>query len=155
MAKVIFGAGCFWGVEAAFQKIRGVTTTAVGYSGGAPADPTYADVCTGRTGHVEVVEVTFDSAQVSYDDLLGLFWDIHDPTTPNRQGPDIGTQYRSAIFYADAGQEAAARASKEARARSGRVRGEIVTEISAAATFYPAEDYHQKYFEKRGIAHEV
>lgn len=155
MAKAIFGAGCFWGVEAAFQKIRGVTATAVGYTGGAPADPTYADVCTGRTGHVEVVEVTFDSAQVSYDDLLGLFWDIHDPTTPNRQGPDIGTQYRSAIFYADAGQEAAARASKEARARSGRVRGEIVTEITAAATFYPAEDYHQKYFEKRGIAHEV
>ena len=155
MAKAIFGAGCFWGVEAAFQKIRDVTATAVGYTGGAPADPTYADVCTGRTGHVEVVEVTFDSAQVSYDDLLGLFWDIHDPTTPNRQGPDIGTQYRSAIFYADAGQEAAARASKEARARSGRVRGEIVTEITAAATFYPAEDYHQKYFEKRGIAHEV
>ena len=153
MAKAIFGAGCFWGVEAAFQNMPGVTATAVGYGGGTLADPTYADVCTGKTGHVEVVEVRFDPEQVSYEDLLALFWEIHDPTTPNRQGPDIGTQYRSAIFYADAEQEAAARASKAARARSGRLSGEIVTEITAAPTFYPAEDYHQKYFEKRGIAH--
>ena len=153
MAKALFGAGCFWGVEAAFQKVRGVTATAVGYSGGTLADPTYAEVCAGRTGHVEVVEVTFDPGHVSYEDLLALFWDIHDPTTPDRQGPDIGTQYRSAIFYADAEQAAAAQASKEALARSGRLSREIVTEITAASTFYPAEDYHQKFFEKRGIAH--
>ena len=153
MAKALFGAGCFWGVEAAFQKVRGVTATAVGYSGGTLADPTYAEVCAGRTGHVEVVEVTFDPGHVSYEDLLALFWDIHDPTTPDRQGPDIGTQYRSAIFYADAEQAAAAQASNEALARSGRLSREIVTEITAASTFYPAEDYHQKFFEKRGIAH--
>ena len=153
MAKAIFGAGCFWGVEAAFQNMRGVTATAVGYSGGALAEPTYQEVCGGRTGHVEVVEVTFDPAQVTYNDLLALFWDIHDPTTRDRQGPDIGSQYRSAIFYADAEQEAAARASRDALARSGRHSREIVTEITAASTFYPAEDYHQKYFEKRGIAH--
>ena len=153
MAKAIFGAGCFWGIEAAFQKVRGVTATAVGYGGGTLADPNYHEVCSGRTGHVEVVEVTFDAGQVSYDDLLALFWDIHDPTTRDRQGPDIGTQYRSVIFYADAEQEAAARASRDAAARSGRHSREIVTEITAASTFYPAEDYHQKYFEKRGIAH--
>jgi peptide-methionine (S)-S-oxide reductase len=153
MAKAMFGAGCFWGVEAAFQKMRGVAATAVGYSGGTLADPSYADVCDGRTGHTEVVDVTFDPAQVAYEDLLALFWDIHDPTTPNRQGPDIGDQYRSAIYYVDAEQEASARASKEAMARSGRHSRGIVTEITAASTFYPAEDYHQKYFEKRGIAH--
>ncbi len=153
MAKAMFGAGCFWGVEAAFQRLQGVAATVVGYSGGVHADPTYEDVCSGRTGHVEVVEVTFDPAEVSYEDLLALFWEIHDPTTSNRQGPDVGTQYRSAIFYADDEQEAAARASKEALARSGRHTRAIVTEITAASEFYPAEDYHQNYFEKRGIAH--
>ena len=153
MAKAMFGAGCFWGVEAVFQRLQGVAATAVGYSGGTHADPTYEDVCSGRTGHVEVVEVTFDPAKVTYEDLLALFWDIHDPTTANRQGPDIGSQYRSAILYADDQQEAAARASKEALERSGRHTREIVTEITAAPTFYAAEDYHQKYFEKRGIAH--
>ena len=155
MAKAIFGAGCFWGVEAAFQGLRGVTATMVGYSGGTLADPTYQEVCSGRTGHVEVVEVTFDPTQVGYEELLALFWEIHDPTTRDRQGPDIGSQYRSAIFYADAEQESAARASKEALMRSGRHSREIVTEFTAASRFYPAEDYHQKYFEKRGVAHRL
>jgi peptide-methionine (S)-S-oxide reductase len=153
MEKATFGAGCFWGVEAAFRQIEGVTATAVGYAGGTLHNPTYQDVCTGRTGHAEVVEVEFDPARVSYEELLKVFWENHDPTTLNRQGPDVGEQYRSAIFYHTPEQEAAARASKAALEESGKHRRPIVTEITAAPTFYRAEDYHQQYFEKRGISH--
>lgn len=150
MRKAIFGAGCFWGVEAAFRKIKGVVSTSVGYSGGTSENPSYEDVCTGRTGHAEVVEVAYDSARVSYDELLETFWNIHDPTTLNRQGPDIGTQYRSAIFFLGEEQEAAAKASREKQALSGR--GDIVTEIALAGEYYKAEAYHQQYLEKRGRA---
>ena len=152
MEKATFGAGCFWGIEAAFRQDPGVVDAAVGYMGGTLANPTYKDVCTDTTGHAEVVQVTFDPAQVSYQRLLDLFWEIHDPTTPNRQGPDVGKQYRSAIFFHSAEQEAAARASKEKQQASGRFRRPIVTEITLAPTFYRAEEYHQRYFEKRGIA---
>src|SRR5213082_2455025 len=138
MATATFAAGCFWGVEAAFRQVPGVTATRVGY--------------TGRTGHAETVEVTYDPARVSYDNLLRVFWEIHDPTQRNRQGPDVGTQYRSAIFYHDPEQEAAARASQERLERSGAHKRPIVTEIVPAQTFYPAEDYHQQYLEKRGLA---
>ncbi len=144
-----FAAGCFWGVEAAFRKIDGVTETAVGYTGGSAAEPTYKDVCSGRTGHAEAVQVTYDPAKVSYADLLALFWASHDPTTRDRQGPDVGSQYRSMIFFHSPEQEAAARASIAAEEESGRQRGQIVTEIVPAATFHMAEDYHQQYFEKR------
>lgn len=150
--KATFGAGCFWGVEAAFRRIPGVTATSVGYSGGHLDNPSYEQVCTDRTGHAEVVEVIYDPAQVEYDQLLEVFWENHDPTTLNRQGPDIGSQYRSAIFYHDAEQEAAAQASKDRLEQSGRLRRPIVTEIVPAAMFYPAEDYHQQYLEKRGLA---
>ena len=153
MEKALFGAGCFWGVEAAFRKVKGVTSTAVGYSGGTTANPSYEDVCSGQTGHTEVVEITFDAEEVSYDDLLDLLWQIHDPTTLNRQGPDIGTQYRSAIFFQTPEQEAAAKASKERAEQSGRFRRPVVTEITPAGDFWIAEDYHQQYFEKRGYAH--
>src|SRR6202162_5056781 len=153
MEKATFGAGCFWGVEAAFRQIKGVKATAVGYMGGKLNDPTYQDVCTDRTGHAEVVEVEFDPSEVSYDDLLRVFWDNHDPTTLNRQGPDTGTQYRSVIFYHTPQQEAAAKASKEALAKSGRYKRPIVTEIVPAPEFWRAEDYHQQYLEKRGQAH--
>jgi len=153
MEKATFGAGCFWGVEAAFRQIKGVKATAVGYMGGKLNDPTYQDVCTDRTGHAEVVEVEFDPSEVSYDDLLRVFWDNHDPTTLNRQGPDTGTQYRSVIFYHTPQQEAAAKASKEALAKSGRYKRPIVTEIVPAPEFWRAEDYHQQYLEKRGLAH--
>ena len=153
MEKATFGAGCFWGVEAAFQEIEGVTSTAVGYSGGRLANPTYQDVCTGRTGHAEVVQVEYDPARVSYDRLLDVFWDNHDPTTVNRQGPDVGEQYRSAIFFHTPEQEAAARASKARLERSGRFRRPIVTEITPASEFWRAEEYHQRYLEKRGLAH--
>lgn len=153
MEKATFGAGCFWGVEAAFRQVNGVTSTAVGYSGGTLEKPTYRDVCAGHTGHAEVVEVEFDPTIVSYDDLLKVFWENHDPTTLNRQGPDVGAQYRSAIFYHTPEQEAAARASKEALEESGTHRRPIVTEITPAPVFYRAEDYHQQYFEKRGISH--
>jgi peptide-methionine (S)-S-oxide reductase len=145
-----FGAGCFWGVEAAFREIPGVTATAVGYSGGHLANPTYEDVCTGTTGHAEVLQVEFDPSKVSYDDLLEKFWETHDPTTPNRQGPDVGTQYRSAIFFHNPEQEAAAIASRE-RAQS-RTKRPIVTEITRASEFYRAEEYHQRYLEKQGLA---
>lgn len=148
----IFGAGCFWGVEAAYRLIPGVLSTRVGYLGGTMENPTYQDVCSGRTGHAEVVEVTYDPARVTYDDLLTVFWENHDPTTLNRQGPDIGEQYRSAIFYQDEEQKATAEASKEERDRSGKYRRPIVTEITPASMFYPAEDYHQQYLEKRGLA---
>jgi peptide-methionine (S)-S-oxide reductase len=151
MEKATFGAGCFWGVEAAFRQIPGVLATAVGYSGGNHPSPTYQDVCSGRTGHAEVVEVQYDPAQVSYDDLLKVFWENHDPTTLNRQGPDIGAQYRSAIFYHTPEQQAAAQASKEKMQASFKNR--IVTEITPASDFHRAEDYHQQYLEKRGLAH--
>ena len=150
MAKATFAAGCFWGVEAAFRRVKGVKAAAVGYTGGDAANPTYPQVCSGETGHAEAVRLEYDPAQVSYDELLDVFWQIHDPTTPNRQGPDIGTQYRSAIFVHDAEQEAAANASRErAQARFDRP---IVTEIVRAEDFWMAEDYHQQYFAKRGHA---
>ncbi len=150
MEKATFGAGCFWGVEAAFQRLEGVTATRVGYSGGSRENPSYEEVCGGRTGHAEVVQVTFDPARIGYDRLLEAFWEVHDPTTLNRQGPDVGTQYRSAIFTHTPTQEAAARASKDRLQASGRFGREIVTEITPAGPFYPAEDYHQQYLEKRG-----
>ena len=151
MEKATFGAGCFWGVEAAFRRVKGVTATAVGYSGGHLPNATYKDVCSGKTGHAEVVQVEYDPSQVSYDDLLNVFWEEHDPTTLNRQGPDVGAQYRSAIFFHSPEQEAAAKASKE-RAQSG-FKNKIVTEITPATEFYRAEEYHQQYLEKRGLAH--
>ena len=148
-----FAAGCFWGVEAAFRQVPGVVDTAVGYTGGALANPTYEDVCTDRTGHAEAVQVEFDPARVTFDRLLDVFWENHDPTTKNRQGPDVGSQYRSAIFFHSAEQEKAARASKAAAEKSGRFRRPIVTEIEPAKEFWRAEEYHQKYLEKRGLAH--
>ena len=153
MTKATFAAGCFWGVEAAFRQVTGVTATQVGYTGGWLPHPTYEDVCTDRTGHAEAVEVEYDPAQVSYEQLLDVFWSIHDPTTLNRQGPDIGTQYRSAIFFHTPEQEEAAKASKEKLQNSGRYKRAIVTEITPAPEFYRAEEYHQQYFEKRGLAH--
>ena len=153
MDKATFGAGCFWGVEAAFQQMKGVNATAVGYAGGTLKDPTYQDVCTNRSGHAEVVQVEFDPSQVSYDDLLRVFWENHDPTTLNRQGPDVGTQYRSVIFFHTPEQEAAAKASKEALSKSGRFKRPIVTEIQPAPQFWRAEEYHQQYLEKRGQTH--
>jgi peptide methionine sulfoxide reductase msrA/msrB len=149
--QIILGAGCFWGVEAAFRRVKGVTATAVGYMGGTKDNPTYKEVCTDTTGHAEVVEVTYDPAQVSYEDLLKVFWDIHDPTQLNRQGPDIGTQYRSVIFYHSPEQERAARASLAALEKEKRFRRPIVTQVEPAATFWRAEEYHQQYLEKRGL----
>ena len=151
--KATFGAGCFWGVEAAFRQVKGVISTTVGYSGGTFKNPTYQDVCSGRTGHAEVVEVEYDPSQVSYEDLLSVFWENHDPTQLNRQGPDVGAQYRSAIFFHTPEQEAAARASKAALERRGQYKGPIVTEIAPASEFYRAEEYHQQYLEKRGLSH--
>jgi peptide-methionine (S)-S-oxide reductase len=151
MAKATFAEGCFWGVEANFQSTPGVISAVSGYTGGKMDNPSYEDVCSGRTGHAEAVEVEFDPAKVSYDDLLKIFWTSHDPTTPNRQGPDVGTQYRSAIFFHDAAQEASARASKEALEKSGKLKRPIVTEIVAAGPFFRAEEYHQKYFAKHGL----
>ncbi|WP_406694928.1 peptide-methionine (S)-S-oxide reductase MsrA [Singulisphaera sp. Ch08] len=150
MKKATFGAGCFWGVETAFRQVEGVVDAAVGYLGGTLENPTYQDVCTGSTGHAEVVEVSYDPLKVSYDQLLDLFWKIHDPTTLNRQGPDVGTQYRSAVFYHDEEQKTAALASRERLRESGRFRRPVVTEVTPASTFYRAEDYHQRYLEKRG-----
>lgn len=150
--KATFGAGCFWHVEHIFANTKGVTSTAVGYTGGRVEDPTYEEVCTDRTGHAEAVQVEYDPDQVSYDDLLGVFWSNHDPTTLNRQGPDVGIQYRSAVFCHSDEQRLAAEKSRDALARSGRYRGPIVTEIVPVAPFYRAEEYHQKYFAKRGIA---
>jgi peptide-methionine (S)-S-oxide reductase len=153
MEKATFAAGCFWGVEAAFRQVKGVVSTTVGYTGGTLKNPTYEDVCTDKTGHAEAVLVEYDPLQVTYDELLNVFWDNHDPTQLNRQGPDFGTQYRSAIFFHDPQQEAAARASKEKLERSGRYKRSIVTQIVPASEFYRAEDYHQQYLEKRGLAH--
>ena len=150
--KLVFAAGCFWGVEATFRQIPGVISTRVGYTGGNLANPTYKDVCTNRTGHAEAVEVEYDPAKVSYEDLLKVFWENHDPTQLNRQGPDWGTQYRSAIFYHSLDQEQAARASTAKLEKSGQYSRPIVTQIVPASTFYQAEDYHQQYLEKRGVA---
>ena len=148
--KATFGAGCFWGVEAAFRQIDGVTGTRVGYSGGTLDNPTYEDVCSHTTGHAEVVEVTYDPEQVPYERLLEVFWRKHDPTQLNRQGWDVGDQYRSVVFYEDEEQRAAAEQSKAELDASGRYRKPVVTVIEPAQTFYVAEDYHQQYLEKRG-----
>ena len=147
-----FGAGCFWGVEAAYRQIEGVVSTAVGYEGGRTANPTYRDVCSHTTGHAEVVRVEYDPARVSYDTLLGVFWENHDPTQLNRQGPDVGDQYRSVIFYHTPEQQATALASKERLEQARTFRKPIVTQVVPAETFYRAEDYHQQYLEKRGLS---
>src|SRR5258708_6832577 len=152
MAKATFAAGCFWGVEATFRQIPGVSATRVGYTGGEVKNPSYKDVCTDRTGHAEAVEVEYDPAKVSYEDLLNVFWENHDPTQLNRQGPDFGTQYRSAIFYHSPEQEQAAQTSKQTLEKSHQFSRQIVTQIVPAVTFYEAEDYHQQYLEKRGLA---
>ena len=152
MAKATFAAGCFWGVEATFRQLPGVTGTLVGYTGGHFPNPTYKDVCSDRTGHAEAVEVEYDPAKLSYGKLLEVFWENHDPTQLNRQGPDTGSQYRSAIFFHDAEQETEARASKQQLEQSGAFKKPIVTQIVPAVTFHPAEDYHQQYLEKRGLA---
>ncbi len=152
MAKATFAAGCFWGVEATFRQLPGVTATRVGYTGGAMNNPTYKDVCSDTTGHAEAVEVDYDPAKVSYEELLQVFWENHDPTQLDRQGPDLGSQYRSGIFYHLPEQEEAARSSKAKLEQSGRFRRPIVTQIVPATTFYEAEDYHQQYLEKRGMA---
>lgn len=149
--KVTFGAGCFWHVEDAFSKIPGVISAGCGYSGGNLENPTYEDVCTGKTGHVEVVQMEYDADKISFEKLLEAFWEMHDPTTLNRQGPDIGTQYRSAIFFHSLEQEKIAKESKEKLEKSKKFKNKIVTEISKAKEFYRAEEYHQKYFQKRGI----
>ena len=151
MKQATFGAGCFWGVEAAFRRIPGVADTAVGYAGGHLKNPTYEDVCTDRTGHAEVVQVEYDPEKVSYERLLEVFWSTHDPTQLNRQGPDIGTQYRSVIFYHDEDQNAEAEESKARFEALGRYRRPVVTQIVPAAPFYRAEEYHQQYLKKRGL----
>jgi peptide-methionine (S)-S-oxide reductase len=152
MEKAMFGAGCFWGVEATFLQLEGVVDVVSGYSGGTTDNPTYREVCAGGTGHAEVVEVTYDPAKIAYEDLLQTFWTSHDPTQVNRQGPDFGTQYRTAIFTCSDEQRAAAEASRARLEASGVHSRPIATEITPAATFWPAEDYHQRYFEKNGIA---
>ncbi|MDQ3856954.1 MAG: peptide-methionine (S)-S-oxide reductase MsrA [Actinomycetota bacterium] len=150
MEKATFAAGCFWGVEAAFRRVPGVTATRVGYTGGSVADPSYKLVCTGTTEHAEAVEVTYDPSRVGYEDLLDVFWSSHDPTKKNRQGWDVGTQYRSAIFFHTPEQEGAALASRDGAQRQSE--RPIVTEITPASEFYEAEDYHQQFLEKRGRA---
>ena len=150
MAKATFSAGCFWGVEETFRNIPGVNSTTVGYTGGTAKNPTYQDVCTGRTGHAEAVEVEYDPAKVTYEQLLSAFWENHDPTTLNRQGPDVGTQYRSAIYYHDPAQQASAAGSKALLEKMNAFKRPIVTEILPASDFYRAEDYHQQYLAKRG-----
>lgn len=149
--KATFAAGCFWGIEATFAALDGVLDTKVGYMGGSVREPSYKEVCTDRTGHAEVVEVTFDPQQISYESLLNAFWQMHDPTTRNRQGPDIGSQYRSAIFYHTETQKIEAEQSKQLMDNSGAYSRPIVTEITPATTFWEAEEYHQKYLEKRGM----
>ena len=149
--KIILGAGCFWGVESTFCRIVGVVNTTCGYSGGNVAHPSYEMVCTGNTGHAEVVLVEYDTSKISIDELLEVFWNCHDPTTKDRQGPDIGTQYRSAIYFFTQEQEAAAKLSRDKRQHRGGLQVSVVTEILSASPFYPAEKYHQHYFEKRSM----
>lgn len=151
MATATFAAGCFWGVEAAFRRVAGVTGTMVGYTGGSVANPSYEDVCTGMTGHAEAVQLEYDPAAVSYEMLLQVFWGMHDPTTLNRQGPDVGTQYRSAIYFHTQAQADAARLSRDRE--QARHRRTVVTEIVPAMEFFRAEEYHQRYLEKRGASH--
>jgi len=151
MEKATFGAGCFWGVEAAFRRVKGVVATSVGYMGGHFPNPCYLDVCARITGHAEVMQIEYDPTQVSYEELLDVFWSIHDPTTLNRQGPDRGEQYRSAIFFHTPEQEVAARQSKRTLQLSDRFENDIVTEITAASAYYLAEEYHQQYFEKKQV----
>jgi peptide-methionine (S)-S-oxide reductase len=151
--KATFGAGCFWGVEETFRQLPGVSSTAVGYAGGAKDNPTYEDVCSDATGHAEVVEVEFNPAEIAYTKLLDVFWSNHNPTTLNRQGPDVGTQYRSAIFYHSPEQKQQAEASRAALEKSGRFPRPIVTQIEPAPKFWPAEEYHQQYLRKRGQTH--
>lgn len=152
MEKATFGAGCFWGVEETFRQLKGVVSTAVGYEGGNTEKPTYRDVCTDETGHAEVVQVVYDPQVISYEKLLDVFWHSHNPTTLNRQGPDVGTQYRSVIFFHNSQQEKEARVSKEKIQKTG-YKSPIVTQILAAQTFWAAEDYHQQYLAKRGLSH--
>lgn len=152
MEKATFGAGCFWHVEEAFRHLKGVLSTTVGYIGGTLKNPSYEDICSDKTGHAEAVEITYDSKIITYEELLNVFWDIHDPTTKNQQGPDVGTQYRSAIFYHTLAQKTAAERSKETLEQSGKYRKKIVTEITKAPVFYPAEEYHQHYLAKHGLA---
>ncbi len=151
--KATFGAGCFWGVEETFRNLEGVLSATVGYAGGTKDNPTYEEVCTDKTGHAEVVEVEFDPSQVSYDELLNTFWSNHNPTTLNRQGPDVGTQYRSVIFYHSPEQERAAKASKAKVEKSGRFNRSVVTQIEPAPKFWRAEEYHQRYLQMRGQSH--
>ncbi|TDQ35413.1 peptide-methionine (S)-S-oxide reductase MsrA [Aureibacillus halotolerans] len=151
MERATFGAGCFWGVELAFSNIQGVQSTRVGYLGGALENPSYEDVCTDKTGHAEVVDMEYDPAVVTFETLLAHFWELHDPTTLNRQGEDEGTQYRSAIFYHTSQQRLKAEESKQKQDETGGYASPIVTEITEASTFYPAEEYHQNYLKKRGL----
>ena len=153
MEKATFAAGCFWGVESTFRRIPGVQETAVGYTGGTTENPTYAQVCSGGTGHAEAVEIIYDPAVVPYENLLKVFWETHDPTTRNRQGPDVGTQYRSAVFYHSEQQKTAAETSVERLEKADHFKRPIVTEITPAARFFRAEEYHQRYFEKQGRLH--
>ena len=152
MKVALFGAGCFWGVEAEFRKLKGVKSTSVGYSGGIFENPSYKDVCTGTTGHAEVVRVEFDPEIISYNELLDTFWNNHNPTTLNRQGPDVGTQYRSVIFYMNESQKKEAVVSRDNLEKQKKYNDLIVTEIKPAQVFYKAEEYHQQYLEKRGLA---
>src|SRR5713226_4103079 len=151
--KATFGAGCFWGVEETFRNVQGVLSTSVGYAGGTQENPTYQDVCTDKTGHAEVVGVEFDPSQVGYDELLNLFWSNHNPTTLNRQGPDVGMQYRSVIFYHSPEQQASVEESKKKLAESGKFNRPIVTQVEPAPKFWCAEEYHQRYLQKRGQSH--
>jgi peptide-methionine (S)-S-oxide reductase len=153
MEKATFAAGCFWGVEDEFRKVPGVLNATVGYSGGRTQNPTYKDVCSGTTGHAEVCQVEFDPQKTSFENLVNLFFNMHDPTTLNRQGPDVGSQYRSAIYYHDETQRTEAEKIKEHLEKEGKFKRAIVTEVKAASDFYPAEEYHQKYFQKNGISH--
>ncbi len=149
--KATFGAGCFWCVEHVFRKAKGITSATVGYMGGTLKNPTYEDVCTDQTGHAEIVQVEYDPSKISYREILDVFWNCHDPTTLNRQGPDVGTQYRSVIFYHNQEQERDAKKSKEELESSGKYKKKIVTEIVPASEFYRAEEYHQQYYQKCGI----
>lgn len=152
LEKATFAAGCFWGVEEAFRTLRGVKKTIVGYTGGSTKNPTYEQVCTDKTGHAEALEIEFDPKKVSYEKLLSVFFENHDPTTPNRQGPDVGAQYRSVIFFHSKGQERLAQKAKMELEKSKKFSKPIVTQIVPASEFYPAEEYHQKYLMKRGLA---